>query len=224
MNKHSKIAFISCVMTLGLVSAFSIGLSSWLFVTNVGGSAEIHGADIDDITITGMSITYSGTKLGRYYYEEGDGNKSSTGTIKYTIDVTYKDLPSLLKRDSLYMVGNLSLWNNSDRVTSFFDSDFTYISNNNPWTVVESASSSISTSVDISSSDNIVYEPTENLLTLPSFSFNPNTTSQLILTFSLKQECLLNTDIRKTLIDEKTKFHLYLKVGVNDVSSTEGGE
>ncbi len=217
MNKHSRTVLMAVTMTLGLVSAFSIGLSSYLLVEQAGGgSADIMGADINENrNISGFAISYTGTNMGRYHFYDDDNDKSKEGTISYTIDIEYSKLPTSLKKENLYMVGILGFYNNDALNSELFDADSTYFSLTCNWSA--SSTDSITTSTG-----SLTFQSVENVITLANYEFNPKETTKLVLSFTLTQKCLLDTNIRSLLSDSTSKFHLQLKVGVTDKNDTEG--
>lgn len=211
MNGRKKTILIASIMTLGLLSTFTIGLSSWLIVNKdvIGGNASIVVAGInnDDIgSVTdSKAFKYEGLtapKMGKYFYEEGETGKSTTGTIVYTFTITPNRLPSSLKGMKLTVFGSLSLVEGTEKNTTFF-SDYTYIDNGCVWScglsggTVQAKKSADGDGLDIGK------------ISLGQ----PSAVSTFKVEFKLKQQCILNASIREKLLSSNTKFNLQLKVG-----------
>lgn len=207
-NRH-KTLLTATIMTLGLLSAFTVGLSSWLIVNEdvIGGSATITGADVvQNRDINGISVTASGPKLGKYFFEEGLTDKSATGTLSYAVTITPSGLPLSLRNKNIYFVGSLMLMykngTSTERNTKFFDANFSHMAKDCAWN---------------GNPYEMTFQPSENLLSIPSYSIpdlSEKTTYKL--DFTLKQTCILDIDIRDLLISSGTYFQLQLKVGVSE--------
>lgn len=211
MKKRRKSTLLTAtIMTLGLVSAFTVGLASWLIVNDdsIGTSVEINGAEVNgdtnnDTAPNGFAVSVSAPKIGRYFFEQNNAN-TSNGTLKYsfTIDPS-KFSGSLSGVKTFYMSGTLSLLYKNGSVIeehrSFLSSSYTYVARNFSW---DGANKNMTVAVG----DYVAAIPkldVNNLVSRRTFE----------LEFNLLQTCVLDNSIRELLKDSSTKFQLRLRVG-----------